>query len=74
MKKKPPPKARKTAVKTTPAPRTWKVCDKVTKQGLQGIYEITRVSPDGSEVDLCMVGTDFFELFRVRTDLIAPAK
>jgi hypothetical protein len=35
--------------------------------------EITRVSPSGTEADLCLVGTNF-ELFRVPVDLIAPAK
>jgi hypothetical protein len=73
MKKK-QPQLRKTASKETPPPRAWKVGDRVTKQGMQGTYEITRVSSDGSDVDLCMVGTDYFELFRVRTDLLTPAK
>ena len=47
--------------------------DRVMKQGMQGTYEITRVSPDGKEANLCLPGTNF-ELFRVRTDLLTPAK
>ena len=55
-------------------PHVWKVGDKVMRQGKPWTtYEITRVSPDGSDVDLCLVGTNF-ELFRVRTDLLTPAK
>jgi hypothetical protein len=65
---------RKASTKKAPEPRTWHVGDKVIKQGMQGPYEITRISPSGVEVDLCLAGTDFFELFRVRTELISPAK
>jgi hypothetical protein len=56
MKKK-QPQVRKAAAKTNPEPRAWNVGDKVTKIGMQGPYEITRISPDGSEADLCLIGT-----------------
>jgi hypothetical protein len=55
-------------------PHAWKVGDKVMRHGKPlRTYEITRVSPDGSDVDLCLVGTNF-ELLRVRADLLTPAK
>jgi hypothetical protein len=73
MKKK--QTARKVSAKTNPEPpHVWKVGDKVMKPPLQGTYEITRVSPSGAEVDLCLVGTDNFQLFRVRTELLTPVK
>lgn len=68
MKKK-QPQVRKTAAKTKPEPRVWKVGDRVNKQGMLGPYEITYISPDGKEANLCLAGT-LFELFRVRTELL----
>ena len=58
MKKK-QPKVQARSTKETPPARAWKVGDRVTKKGMQGPYEITRISPDGSEADLCLVGTNF---------------
>lgn len=72
MKKK-QPQVRKTAAKTKPEPRDWKVGDHCTKIGMLGPYEITRVSPDGREADLCLIGTNF-ELFRVPIELIVPVE
>ena len=72
MAKKLPP-IRKAATKKAPEQRVWHVGDRVVKQGMQGPYEITRVSPSGTEVDLCLVGANF-ELFRVPIGLITPVK
>jgi hypothetical protein len=44
MKKK-QPQVRKTAAKTKPEPRVWKVGDRVNKQGMLGPYEIRQAWP-----------------------------
>jgi hypothetical protein len=41
-----------------------KVRDLVGRVGSKSVYQVTRVSHDGTEVDLCLVGTDL-EWFRV---------
>jgi hypothetical protein len=51
------------ARKPAPAP-TLKVGDKVRYKTHVSIYEITRVSPDGAELDIAIPRTDF-EIFRV---------
>lgn len=64
MKKKPPKKV-------AAPPHVWHVGDRCKKPPLQGIYEITHISHDGREVNLCLNRTNF-ELFRVPIELIVP--
>lgn len=66
MKKKPPKK-----VAAAAKPHVWRIGERVMKQGMQGVYKITRAGPD--DVDLCLVGARF-ELFRVPIRLITPVE
>jgi hypothetical protein len=61
---KPPKKAE--ALNAPPMPQ---VGDKVTPSRSEMVYEISRVSPGGEDVDLHIPGTNL-ERFRVRTDTL----
>jgi hypothetical protein len=50
-----------------------KVGDRVRYKTHVSTYEITRVSPDGAEVDIAIPRTDF-EIFRVPISEITPSK
>lgn len=68
MKKKPPQKVAPPA-----KPREWCVGDLCMRPPMLGTYAITHVSPDGKEVHLRMVRTNF-ELFRVPIGMIEPVE
>jgi hypothetical protein len=63
MPRKPPPK--KAPAHALPdTPRILRVGDRVMPEGSSSVYEITRVSPDGATVDICLERTNL-ERFRV---------
>jgi hypothetical protein len=63
------PKIRKKAATAPAAPILPQVGDKVTPPRSDMVYEISRVSPAGDEVDLNVPGMNL-ERFRVRTDTL----
>ncbi len=62
-----PRKSPKKALARVTTPRIPRVGDRVIPEGSSSVYEITRVSRDGRQVDLCLRGTDL-ERFRVPVD------
>jgi hypothetical protein len=60
------PRKKAEALNAPPMPQ---VGDKVTPPRSEMVYEISRVSPDGEDVDLRIPGTNL-ERFRVRTDTL----
>lgn len=53
--------------------RVLKEGDRVCRAGSDSVYEVTRVSDDGTQADLCLEGTDL-ERFRVPVETLTFPK
>lgn len=50
-----------------------RIGERVGRVGSEGVYEITRISPDGTEVDLCLAGANL-QWFRVSVEKLTIPK